>query len=73
MTANLHHHDGGPCPVAPDTPIRPVYRGSANNARCPRISYAIAARLDWSHDGGPDDIVGYYVGLDSVVTRGPLV
>lgn len=54
-------HDGGNCPVAPTTPIRPTYRGPADPAKGIRITFAPAGRLDWSHDGGPDDIIGYEV------------
>ena len=55
-------HDGGPCPASPHTPVRPVYRGEENPARkWLRITFAPAGQLDWSHDGGPDDIVGYYI------------
>ena len=55
-------HDGGPCPVPPTTPVRPVYRGPENPARAgERIVFAPAGRLDWTHDGENDDIVGYTV------------
>ena len=55
-------HDGGPCPVPPMTLVRPVYRGPERPAvRGLRITFAAARRLEWSHDGGPDDIVGYTI------------
>lgn len=57
----FNNHTGGPCPVDPATPVRPVYRGNADPAKGTRIFFAPAARLDWSHDGGPDDIVGYFI------------
>jgi hypothetical protein len=47
--------------LAPDTPVRPVYRGKADPSKGIRVSIAPAIRLGWSHDGGPDDITGYRV------------
>ena len=52
-------HDGGPMPVLGHVIVRPEYRGPERPEIGTRIVCARAARLDWSHDGGPDDIVGY--------------
>lgn len=54
-------HTGGSCPVEPMVTVRPVYRGKEDKAKGIRIKVAPAARLDWSHDGGPDDIIAYRV------------
>lgn len=53
-------HAGGEYPGSPKDQIRPVYRGPARPEGT-RITNAPAQRLDWSHDGGPDDIVAYEV------------
>lgn len=65
---SLIAHDGGPCPVHPLTVVRPKFRGPPNPDFGIRIRVAPAIRLDWTHDGGDDDIVGYEVLED----RGPL-
>ena len=52
---------GGDCPEAPISQIKPVYRGGYDPKRGTRIVCAPAVRLDWSHDGSDDDIIGYYV------------
>jgi hypothetical protein len=52
---------GGENPEAPLSQIEPVYRGPYDPRRGTRITCAPAARLDWSHDGGDDDIVGYWL------------
>jgi len=52
-------HDGGAMPVLGHVVVRPEYRGAERPEIGTRIVCARAARLDWSHDGGPDDIVGY--------------
>lgn len=57
----VNPHDGGPCPLPDDLIVRPQYRGDERPEIGTRIRVARAARLDWSHDGGPDDIVGYSV------------
>lgn len=54
-------HFGGPMPVDAKAAVRPFYRGPADEAKGVRIRVAPAIRLDWSHDGGPDDIVAYEV------------
>lgn len=59
----MKRHDGGSCPVPPTVVVRPVYRGAEDPVRGIRITLATAARLDWSHDGGPDDIIAYEVGV----------
>lgn len=57
----LFLHNGGPCPVPPETPIYPSYRGAEDRTKGIRIRLAPAGRLDWSHDGSADDIVAYRV------------
>ena len=52
-------HDGGPCPVAPDTPVALMYRDKPDPMKGIRIPFALAIRLDWSHDGQDDDIIAY--------------
>lgn len=52
-------HEGGACPVEPNTPIEPKYRGPADAAKGSRIAVAPAWRLDWTHDGSDDDIIGF--------------
>ena len=52
-------HDGGQMPVLGYVIVRPEYRGPERPEIGTRIVCARAARFDWSHDGGPDDIVGY--------------
>ena len=54
-------HFGGPMPVDAKAAVRPFYRGPEDEAKGVRIKVAPAIRLDWSHDGGPDDIVEYEV------------
>ena len=57
---------GESCPEPADAMVWPVYRGDANPAFGIRIVSARASRLDWSHDGGNDDIVGYRVAYRNV-------
>ena len=45
--------------------IRPEYRGPVDPEKGIRLLCAPASRLDWSHDGGPDDIVGYWLLFDA--------
>lgn len=53
-------HDGGPMPVAALSPVRLLYRGAeAPSMLGMRIPFAAGGRMDWSHDGGPDDIIAY--------------
>jgi hypothetical protein len=47
--------------LGPTTPVRPQYRGPEDLRKGDRIRCAPVARLDWSHDGGPDDIIAYSV------------
>lgn len=54
-------HDGGPFKGPSSAPIRPAYRGAERPEIGTRIRVAPAGRLDWSHDGGPDDIVSYEI------------
>ena len=49
--------------------IQPEYRGAYDPEKGTRITCAMAARLDWSHDGGPDDIVGYWLLFDASKAR----
>lgn len=60
-SAGLIPWHGGNCPVAPETPVRLHYRGPVDDIKGVRIVNAPAGRLDWSHDGNPDDIVAYEV------------
>lgn len=53
-------HNGDPYPGSPLDKVIPTYRGP-EKAGGVRIPFAAAARLDWSHDGGDDDIVPYVV------------
>lgn len=41
--------------------VLPEYRGPCDPEKGTRITCAMASRFDWSHDGGPDDIVGYWI------------
>lgn len=53
-------HDGGPMPVDGDQVVSIEYRGAeAPELMGQRIPFARASRMDWSHDGGPDDIIAY--------------
>ena len=62
-------HDGGPMPVLGHVIVRTEYRGPERPEIGTRIVCARAARLDWSHDGGPDDIIGYTaIGIAAPVT-----
>lgn len=55
-------HHGGTCPVEPALPVLPEYRGVPSLPKpAQRITCAPAGRMDWSHDGGSDDIVGYWL------------
>jgi hypothetical protein len=63
--AELKPWHGGECPEAAMSQIEPVYRGPCDSAKGTRIACAPAIRLDWSHDGGDDDIVEYYVLFDA--------
>jgi hypothetical protein len=70
---NLKPWKGGRCPEDTHSQVRPVYRGPAKPGDV-RITCGLAGRLDWSHDGGNDDIVAYEVLLDrrtKSVTGGP--
>lgn len=53
------HHDGGPCPLDPDTFVWPAYRGKANPTKGVSRVYGRAWQFGWQHDGEDDDIVGY--------------
>lgn len=57
-------HDGSAYPGSPYDQIRPLYRGPAA-PKGVRITCAMAARLDWSHDGSNDDIVAYEIAYRS--------
>ena len=61
MGEQYFRHDGGPCPVDPDTPIEPDYRGPEDASLGVRMTVAPASRLAWSHDGADDDIIGYRI------------
>lgn len=50
--------------------IQPEYRGPVDPAKGTRLICAMASRLDWSHDGGPDDIVGYWLLWSPTPTQG---
>ncbi len=52
-------HNGGLYPGHEMDAVRPVYRGPPTIPNGIRIAFAPAKRLDWSHDGGDDDIVAY--------------
>lgn len=52
--------NGGNCPEDLAARIKPYYRGPEKPDGV-RITCAPAGRLDWSHDGGDDDIVSYVV------------
>ena len=56
-------HHGGDQPEGDYAQVLPEYRGEATPGGV-RIACAMAARLDWSHDGGNDDIVGYWLLYD---------
>lgn len=60
MSVTLIPHDGGAYPGSPHDQVRPQYRGPARPTGT-RITCAMASRLDWSHDGGDDDIIAYEV------------
>lgn len=57
-------HFGGGQPEGDYSQIQPEYRGPVDPKKGTRIVCAMAARLDWSHDGGDDDIVGYWLLFD---------
>lgn len=61
MTDALKNHDGGSMPVPETAVVKPFYRGAERPEIGTRIVCAQAGRLDWSHDGGPDDIVAFVV------------
>jgi hypothetical protein len=51
--------NGGNHPdLPPMTPVWVKYRGHQDREGI-RIPFAPASRFDWSHDGGPNDIIGY--------------
>lgn len=56
--------NGGECPENRDSRIKPFYRGPEKPCGT-RITCAPAWRLDWSHDGGDDDITSYVVQFDA--------
>lgn len=56
-------HYGGEQPEEDRAMIKPEYRGPSRYDGI-RISCSMAARFDWGHDGGDDDIVGYWVLFD---------
>lgn len=58
--SHIFEHDGGAQPLPDYSQVRPIYRGPPRPTGV-RITCAMAQRLDWSHDGGQDDIVGYEV------------
>lgn len=44
-----------------ETPVRVKYRGAEDPAKGIRIPFSQMVRFDWSHDGGPDDIIAYRI------------
>jgi hypothetical protein len=50
---------GGECPVEPEAPVVPSYRGPEGDGV--RITCARAGRLAWYHTGEDDDIIAYRV------------
>ena len=44
--------------------IKPLYRGAERPEFGIRRSFGPVCAFDWSHDGGPDDIIGYRVPHD---------
>jgi hypothetical protein len=53
--------NGGDHPdLPPMTPMWVEYRGEQGHKGV-RIPFGPAIRFDWSHDGGPDDIVAYQI------------
>ena len=52
---------GGKCPVPPETPIEPRYRGGEDPTKGVRMTVAPAQRLAWWHDGEDDDIIAYRI------------
>lgn len=65
-------HDGGHMPaLLAGLIIRPEYRGDERPEIGTRIACARAERFDWSHDGGPDDIVAFVaIGIATADTEG---
>lgn len=55
-------HNGGECPVHPMMLVYPRYRGRIDPCKGVRIVCSAAWRLDWSHNGSDDDIIGYEIG-----------
>lgn len=64
MTELVKVWSGGECPEHPDSRIKPFYRGEPRTDGV-RITCAPAKRLNWSHDGGDDDIISYVVQFDA--------
>ncbi|AOG03071.1 hypothetical protein [Bosea sp. RAC05] len=63
-SAVLKTWEGGDhSPETDEAVIWPIYRGPSNPAFGERIRCARASRLNWTHDGSDDDIVGYRVAL----------
>lgn len=59
---------GSECPEPSGAKVWPIYRGPANPELGIRFTCAVAGRLDWSHDGGDDDIVGYRVAHSDAIS-----
>ena len=52
-------HDGGPCPVAEETWVRPLYRGAADTRKGQLRPVGFGSDFAWQHDGAEDDIIAY--------------
>lgn len=52
-------HDGGRCPVDPQTPVMCRTRDGDEDARFPCIG--TAGDLSWSHNGGEADIIAFRI------------
>lgn len=61
MMTERYEHVGGDYPGHPLDQIVPTYRGPERLNIGIRVKCAPAKRLDWSLDGGPDDIVAYEI------------
>lgn len=49
-------HDGGPCPVAPETMVELRFRTGEEHISEPR-----AGMWMWQHSGRPSDIIAYRI------------
>lgn len=52
-------HNGGPCPLNPESWVAVRYRGKADPSKGVLRTHCFAGMFAWHHDGAEDDIIAY--------------